>query len=118
MTSTLVDLWHKQYTSTLPTSNNSIISLTLNTIETALRLNLGENASTSLIDNILLSPFGSPTYTCTSKSTLSDIAPSDILSKINRYKSFESVYLPLNNIQTLDEVVTTLNKYVSQTKEA
>eukprot|EP01084_Bolivina_argentea_P267620 454340_1 len=117
--STSVDLWHKQYISTLPTSNDSIISLTLNTIEISLRLHLGENASTSLIDNILLSPFGSPLYMCTSKSTHSDIAPSDILSNINRYKlSFESVDFIQNNANKLDQVITKLNKYVSQTKEA
>eukprot|EP01084_Bolivina_argentea_P027562 51236_1 len=119
MTSTSVNLWYKQYTSTLPTSNDSIIRQYLNTIETALRLNIGETASTSLIDNILLSPFGSPAYTCTSKSTHSDITPSNILSSINRYKlSFESVNSTQSSTQKLDQVITTLNKCVSQTKEA
>eukprot|EP01084_Bolivina_argentea_P024785 46144_1 len=119
MTSTKVDLWYKQYTSTLPTSNDSIISLTLNTIEIALRLSLGENASSSLIDDILLSPFGSSLYTFKSKSTHSNIEPSHILSKINRYKSsFESLDLIQNDTTKLHQVLTTLNIHVSQTKQA
>eukprot|EP01084_Bolivina_argentea_P024786 46145_1 len=108
-----INLWHKQYTSTLPTSNDAIISLTLNTIEIALRLNLGETPSSSLIDDILLSPLGS------SKSTHSDIEPSHILSNINRYKSsFESLNFIQNNRQKLDQVLTTLNQYISEIKEA
>eukprot|EP01084_Bolivina_argentea_P024787 46146_1 len=111
--STSVDLWHKQCISTLPTSNNSIISLTLNAIEISLRLHLGEDASTTLIDNILLSPLGSPLYSCTIKSTHSNTAPSDMLSSINRYKlSFKSIDSIQNNTQKLDAVITKLNKYV------
>eukprot|EP01084_Bolivina_argentea_P013151 24645_1 len=119
MTSTSVqDLWHKQFTSQLPTSNGSAISLTLNTIETALLLNLAETASTSILDNISLSPFGSPLYICTVKSKHSEIALSDILSNINRYKSsFECVNCIQNNIQKLDQIILTLNKYISETKE-
>eukprot|EP01084_Bolivina_argentea_P209676 357107_1 len=117
---TSIDLWHKQYTSTLLTSNDSLAALTLNTIEIALRLNQGEKPSTSFIDNVLSSIYQSSLYTWPSKSTFSDIEPSDILSNITRYElSFELVdFIQKKNIQRVDQVVSTLNKYVSQTKQA
>eukprot|EP01084_Bolivina_argentea_P027561 51235_1 len=113
-------LWHKQYTSTSSSpTNKCIISLTLNTIETALRLNLAKKASNSLIDSILLSPFGSSIYTFTSTSKHSKIIqPCDILSNINRYKlSFQFLDFIQNNTEKINEIFTTINNYTSKTKE-
>eukprot|EP01084_Bolivina_argentea_P132803 234355_1 len=109
-----IGLWHKQYISSADsdsTSDKSIILLTLNTIETALRLK-DEDPSISLIDDILLSPF-------IFKHTHSeDITSSQILSSVSRYKlSFEFLDSIQNKTERLNEVFTTFEQYTSQTKD-
>eukprot|EP01084_Bolivina_argentea_P132800 234352_1 len=113
-----IDLWHKAYISSADsdsTSNNSSILLTLNTIETALQLNLNDNPSTSLIDDILLPAFTFKTTHIHSK----EITPSLILSNVNRYKcSFQFADSIQNKTDELDQVFTTFNTCALQTKDA